>query len=49
MQEAVIALAVLLSKYRFDTTSAMKLRPVHKLTTQPVGGLPLLVTRRHGY
>lgn len=45
MQEAVIALAVLLSKYRFDTVTATKPWPVQKLTTQPQGGLPMRVTR----
>jgi cytochrome P450 len=46
MQEAVIALAVLLSQYRFDTTPETKPWPVQKLTTQPQGGLPMRVTRR---
>ena len=46
MQEAVIALGVLLSRYRFDTTPATKPWPVQKLTTQPQGGLPMRVTRR---
>jgi cytochrome P450 len=46
MQEAVIALAVLLSKYRFDTVTTTNPWPVQKLTTQPQGGLPMRVTRR---
>jgi cytochrome P450 len=46
MQEAMIALAVLLSQFRFDTTAQTKPWPVQKLTTQPLGGLPLAVTRR---
>lgn len=46
MQEAVIALAVLLSKYRFDTVTSTNPWPVQKLTTQPQGGLPMRVTRR---
>jgi cytochrome P450 len=46
MQEAVIALAVLLSRYRFDVTSETKPWPVQKLTTQPQGGLPMAVSRR---
>ena len=46
MQEAVIALAVLLSRFRFDTVAATKPWPVQKLTTQPQGGLPMRVTRR---
>jgi cytochrome P450 len=46
MQEAMIALAVLMSKFRFDTTPETKPWPVQKLTTQPQGGLPMRVTRR---
>jgi cytochrome P450 len=46
MQEAVIALAVLLSRFRFDTTPQTRPWPVQKLTTQPLGGLPLAVSRR---
>jgi cytochrome P450 len=46
MQEAAIALAVLLSQFRFDTTPETKPWPVQKLTTQPQGGLPMRVTRR---
>lgn len=46
MQEAVIALAVLLSRYRFDTTPQTSPWPVQKLTTQPQGGLPMEVSPR---
>ncbi len=46
MQEAMIALGVLMSRYRFDTVAATKPWPVQKLTTQPQGGLPMRVTRR---
>ena len=46
MQEAVIALTVLLSRFRFDSTAETKPWPVQKLTTQPQGGLPMRVTRR---
>jgi len=46
MQEAVIALAILLSRYRFDTTERTRPWPVQKLTTQPEGGLPMRVTWR---
>ena len=46
MQEAIIALAVLLSRFRFDTVAETKPWPVQKLTTQPDGGLPMKVTRR---
>ncbi|RWE30330.1 MAG: cytochrome P450, partial [Mesorhizobium sp.] len=46
MQEAIIALAILLSRFRFDTTAETKPWPVQKLTTQPQGGLPMQVTPR---
>lgn len=46
MLEAVIALAVLMSRYRFDTLPQTKPWPVQKLTTQPEGGLPMSVSRR---
>ena len=46
MQEAVIALAVLMSRFRFDTLPETKPWPVQKLTTQPQGGLPMKVSRR---
>ncbi|MDH4986479.1 cytochrome P450 [Aminobacter anthyllidis] len=46
MQEAIIALAILLSRFRFDTTAETRPWPVQKLTTQPQGGLPMRVTRR---
>jgi len=46
MQEAVIALAVMLSRFRFDAVETTRPWPVQKLTTQPQGGLPMRVTRR---
>lgn len=46
MQEAVIALAVLLKRYRFDCVGETRPWPVQKLTTQPDGGLPMALTRR---
>jgi cytochrome P450 len=46
MQEAVIALGVLMSRFRFDTVAETKPWPVQKLTTQPQGGLPMRVTQR---
>ncbi len=46
MQEAIIALAILLSRYRFDTLPETRPWPVQKLTTQPQGGLPMRVSRR---
>lgn len=46
MQEAVIALATLMSRYRFDTTEGTRPWPVQKLTTQPDNTLPMLVSRR---
>ncbi|CAD7049571.1 cytochrome P450 [Pseudorhizobium endolithicum] len=46
MQEAVIALAVLMSRHRFDLTPETKPWPVQKLTTQPRDGLPMRVSPR---
>jgi len=46
MQEAIIALGVLMSRFRFDTLPDTKPWPVQKLTTQPQGGLPMTVTAR---
>ncbi|AZO26396.1 MULTISPECIES: cytochrome P450 [Mesorhizobium] len=46
MQEAIIALAILLSRFRFDVTTETRPWPVQKLTTQPQGGLPMQVSRR---
>jgi cytochrome P450 len=46
MQEAIIALAILLSRFRFDVTPETRPWPVQKLTTQPQGGLPMQVSRR---
>lgn len=46
LQEAVIALAVLMQKFRFDVTSQTRAWPVQRLTTQPQGGLHLKVSAR---
>ncbi|MCV0394736.1 MAG: cytochrome P450 [Rhizobiaceae bacterium] len=46
LQEAMIILGVLMSRYRFDTLPETRPWPVQKLTTQPEGGLPMRVTRR---
>lgn len=46
LQEAVIALAVLMHRYRFDVTPDTNPWPVQKLTTQPQHGLPMRVTER---
>jgi cytochrome P450 len=46
LQEAVIALAVLMRRFRFDMTDQTKPWPVQKLTTQPQNGLPMRVTPR---
>ena len=46
MQEAVIALGVLMRRFRFDVVPQTKPWPVQKLTTQPQGGLPMRVSRR---
>ncbi len=48
LQEAVISLAVLLSKYRFDMApGAPEPWPVQRLTTHPEGGLDMVVTQRN--
>ncbi|ACP27139.1 cytochrome P450 family protein [Sinorhizobium fredii NGR234] len=46
LQEAVIALAVLMHRFRFDLTEATHPWPVQRLTTQPKGGLPMKVSVR---
>ena len=46
MQEAVIALAVLMRRYRFDVTPQARVWPVQKLTTQPRDGMPMRVSLR---
>ncbi|WP_139973177.1 MULTISPECIES: cytochrome P450 [Brucella/Ochrobactrum group] len=46
LQEAVIALAILLDGRRFDVLETTRPWPVQKLTTQPQGGLPMKVMRR---
>jgi cytochrome P450 len=46
MQDAMIALGVLLSRFRFDAIAATQPWPVQRLTTQPRGGLPMRISRR---
>jgi cytochrome P450 len=46
LQEAIIALAVLLSRFRFDCTEECRPWPVQRLTVQPQGGLPMTVAAR---
>lgn len=46
LQEAVIALAVLMHRYRFDVTPETNVWPVQKLTTQPRDGMPMQVSPR---
>ncbi len=46
LQEAVIALAVLMHRFRFDMTDETRPWPVQRLTTQPRGGLPMRVSAR---
>ncbi|MGF6173520.1 cytochrome P450 [Ensifer sp. 4252] len=46
LQEAVIALAVLMHRFRFDVTDETQPWPVQRLTTQPRGGLPMRVSAR---
>jgi cytochrome P450 len=42
----MIALGVLMSRFRFDALPETDPWPVQKLTTQPQGGLPMRVSRR---
>jgi len=49
LQEAIIALATLLYRYRFDVAGDYTPWPVQKLTTQPDGGLPMTVTPRRDF
>ena len=46
MQEGVIALACLMKSHRFDLVEGFQPWPVQKLTTQPQGGLPMIVSNR---
>ncbi len=46
LQEAVIALAVLMRHWRFDAVEGVRVWPVQKLTTQPLNGLPMRVSKR---
>lgn len=46
LQEAVIALAVLMKRYRFDISANTKAWPVQRLTTQPLNGIVLRVSER---
>ncbi|MGL4491174.1 MAG: cytochrome P450 [Rhizobiaceae bacterium] len=46
LQEAVIVLAVLLKRFRFEPFAGHVPWPVQKLTTQPQGGLPMRITLR---
>ena len=46
MQEAVIALGVLMRRYRFDAVEGPAPWPVQRLTTQPVNGLAMRVSAR---
>ncbi|MBD9374425.1 cytochrome P450 [Rhizobium sp. ARZ01] len=46
LQEAVIALAVMMHQYRFDVTGDTRPWPVQRLTTQPANGLPMRVMVR---
>ncbi len=48
LQEAVIALAVLMHRFRFEMTAETRPWPVQRLTTQPANGLPMRVTPRSG-
>lgn len=46
LQEAVIALALMLNEFRFEPTPGLNPWPVQKLTVQANNGLPMRVVRR---
>lgn len=46
IQEAVIALAILLKRFRFEAFPGLSPWPVQKLTTQAEGGLPMRIRLR---
>jgi cytochrome P450 len=46
LQEAVIALAVLMKRFRFDVTENTRPWPVQRLTVQPLSGIELRVSAR---
>jgi cytochrome P450 len=46
MQEAMIVLSELLSRFRFEPTPATQPWPVQKLTVQPEGGIPMRIEDR---
>lgn len=46
LQEAVIILAVLMKRFRFDVTPNTRPWPVQRLTTQPLNGIPMWVSAR---
>ncbi|QBK29296.1 cytochrome P450 [Roseitalea porphyridii] len=46
LQEAVIALALMLNEFRFEPTPGLAPWPVQRLTVQAQNGLPMRITRR---
>jgi cytochrome P450 len=46
LQEAVIALALILNEFRMEPTPGLNPWPIQKLTVQPRNGLPMRVVRR---
>ena len=46
LQEAVIALALMLKEFRFEPTPGLNPWPVQKLTVQAQNGLPMKVVKR---
>lgn len=46
LQEAVIALAVLMHRFRFDSLPGFEPWPVQRLTVQPVAGMPMRISAR---
>ncbi len=46
IQEAVIVLAHLVRSLRFDLVEGHAVRPLHRVTLRPEGGLPMRITKR---
>lgn len=48
MQEAVLALAAIVQRFRFILAEGHQVFPVHRVTLRPAGGLPMTLTFRAG-
>jgi cytochrome P450 len=46
LQEAIILLATIIRNFRLDLPSGHEVRPVHRVSLRPEGGLPMIIRRR---